>query len=124
MAKRYPIALKRVYEPAEPDDGIRILVERLWPRGLSKEKAKVDHWLKDLAPSAELRKWFQHDVEKWEEFKSKYFEELSNQVDGLEGLLDLIKSHKVTLVFASKEERFNNSNALVEFIENFMRNSD
>ena len=75
------IKLKRVYEAAEEEDGYRVLVERLWPRGISKEKARLDEWMKEIAPSPELRKWYVHDVEKWLDFKRKYIEELSLKSD-------------------------------------------
>ena len=110
------IKLKRVYEEPSEDDGIRILVERLWPRGLSKEKAKVDLWLKDAAPSTELRKWFNHDPQKWEEFKNLYHSELDKNPEVLKPILDLRDKQILTFVFASKEERFNNARALLEYI--------
>ncbi|MCL4339139.1 DUF488 family protein [Patescibacteria group bacterium] len=111
------ISLKRVYEKAEKDDGKRILVDRLWPRGLTKEKAKIDLWLKDIAPSDNLRKWFNHDKEKWEEFKKRYFTELKAKKDIVGLLKSEIKKGKATLVFSAKEERCNNAAALREYIE-------
>jgi len=113
------IKLKRVYDKPETSDGVRILVERLWPRGLSKEKAKVDIWLKDIAPSTELRKWFGHDPEKWGQFKKLYYEELQNNMQILKEALDQNKE-TVTFVYASKEEQFNNSVALKEYVEQFL----
>ena len=113
------IKLKRVYEEPENSDGIRVLVERLWPRGLSKEKAKVDIWLKDAAPSTELRKWFNHDHSKWEEFKKRYYFDLDNNPEALKPIYDLPKSANITFVFASKEEQFNNAVALREYISNY-----
>lgn len=110
------IKLKRVYEKPSETDGIRILVERLWPRGLSKEKANVDIWLKDAAPSTELRKWFNHDFQKWEEFKKRYYTELKRNPDILKPILQLVDKENITFVFASKEEEFNNSAALIEYI--------
>jgi len=112
-----PIKLKRVYEEPEESDGKRVLVERLWPRGLSKEKARVDLWLKDAAPSTELRKWFDHDPSKWEEFKTRYFTELDANPQALESILKIISEGTVTFVFASKEETYNNSAALREYSE-------
>lgn len=109
------IKLKRVYEDPEDSDGIRVLVERLWPRGLSKERAKVDIWLKDAAPSKELRKWFDHDPSKWEEFKKRYYLELDNNPEALKQIDDLTNSN-VTFVFASKEEHFNSAIALKDYI--------
>ena len=108
------IKVKRVYDPLEKDDGIRILVDRLWPRGVKKDQ--VDVWLKDIAPSDELRKWYNHDPNKWEEFKRKYFEELSRNPK-VEILLQLIKKgNNVTLLYASKSP-YNNAVALKEYLE-------
>ncbi len=112
-----PIKLKRVYESPEASDGERVLVERLWPRGLSKEIARVDIWLKDAAPSSELRKWFNHDPSKWEEFKNRYFIELDSNTEVLEPILKIPRSVTITFVFASREERYNNSAALREYLE-------
>ncbi|MEK6224278.1 MAG: DUF488 domain-containing protein [Thermodesulfobacteriales bacterium] len=111
------IKLKRIYEEPETSDGIRILVERLWPRGLSKEKAKVDIWLKDAAPSTELRKWFSHDPEKWEEFKQRYYNELLQKERLLKDTVKVKLKEKITFVYASKEEEFNNAVALKEYVE-------
>ena len=112
-----PIFLKRVYEKPSRVDGVRVLVERLWPRGLSKDKAQIDLWLKEAAPSTDLRKWFDHDPIKWEEFKTRYFAELEAQVTSLNDIVERVKKGDVTFVFASKEEQFNNAVALKEFIE-------
>ena len=108
---------KRVYEIANADDGIRILVDRLWPRGLSKEKLDIDYWAKDVAPSHELRKWYQHDHDKWLEFKQRYFEELNNNDIAVNALKDQIKALNVTFLYASKEQVFNNAHALIEYLE-------
>ena len=115
------IKLKRVYEKPENDDGIRILVERLWPRGLSKEKARVDIWLKNAAPSSELRKWFAHDPAKWEEFKKRYYAELKKNPAALDPISNLPKKGNITFVFASKEEEFNNAVALKEYVEKLFK---
>ena len=112
-----PILLKRIYEAPLKQDGFRVLVERLWPRGLSKEKARVDLWLKEAAPSAELRKWFNHDRSKWEEFKTRYFAELDERKEVWEEISKMGRAEKVTFVFASKEERLNNAVALREYLE-------
>ena len=112
-----PIKLKRVYEEPESSDGTRVLVERLWPRGLSKEKARVDLWLKDAAPSTELRKWFNHDPSRWDEFKKRYFKELDSNPQALEPIFKIISGGTLTFVFASKEKTYNNSAALREYIE-------
>ena len=112
-----PIKLKRVYEEPNISDGKRVLVERLWPRGLSKDKAQVDLWLKEAAPTTELRKWFSHDPAKWDEFKTRYFKELGGNPEALETIIDILKNETITFVFASKEETYNNSAALKEYIE-------
>ncbi len=109
------LKIKRVYENPAKTDGLRVLVDRLWPRGKKKEEAGVDLWLKDIAPSNELRKWYGHDPDKWPEFKRRYFKELN----GKGGLVDEIAKRKgtVTLLFSSKEEKLNNAVALREYIE-------
>lgn len=112
-----PIRLKRVYEPASPDDGCRILVERLWPRGLSKREARVDWWARDCAPSAELRRWFAHDAGKWKEFCRRYHAELRANPEALAPLLERVRAGTVTFVFASRETRHNNAVALKAWIE-------
>ena len=111
------ISLKRVYEKPASEDGKRILVERLWPRGLKKEKAKIDEWLRDVAPSTELRKWYSHDPAKWTDFKKRYWKELEAKKDVVLRLAKESKENKVTFVFGSKEEKLNNANALKEYIE-------
>ena len=110
------IRVKRVYEAPSPDDGTRVLVDRLWPRGLAKDKARVDLWLKEAAPSTELRKWFNHEPEKWAEFRQRYRQELALQPAALERLGQLIDDGPVTLLFGAKEERFNDAVALREFM--------
>ena len=101
------IKIKRVYEKYSNQDGYRVLVDRLWPRGVSKEKAGIDLWLKEIAPSKELRKWFNHEQEKWGDFKNKYFEELSrNDVHVME-LIEKANNKKLTLLYSSKEKEFN-----------------
>lgn len=115
------VSLKRAYEKPSASDGYRILVERLWPRGVSKSAAKIDLWAKDVAPSTELRRWFDHDHEKWAEFKRRYFKELRGQKEALEPVLDRVRRGDVTFVFGSKEERFNNAAALREFVKRRVR---
>ena len=108
------IKVKRVYDPIEKDDGVRILVDRLWPRGIKKDK--IDIWLKDIAPSNELRKWYNPDPNKWEEFKRRYFDELDKN-SKINELLQLIrKNENITLLYASKS-LYNNAVALKEYIE-------
>lgn len=111
------IQLKRAYEAPSPEDGTRVLVERLWPRGLTKERAAIDLWLKDIAPSPELRKWYSHDVEKWEEFRRRYLAELEGAGEALDPLRELINKGKVTFVYAAKDEEHNSARVLKEFLE-------
>lgn len=111
------IRLKRVYDDPAKGDGLRILVERLWPRGVSKEKAAVDLWLKDVAPSTELRKWFGHDPEKWKEFRKRYRSELGEQGDLLVLLKHRTSEGPVTFVYAAHDERHNSAAVLKEFLE-------
>src|SRR5580765_7401190 len=101
------IKIKRVYETPDKEDGIRILVDRLWPRGLTKEKAGVDLWLKEIAPSTELRKWFDHDPDKWEEFRKRYEQELKKNKEQVLLLQDQVKRGVVTLVYGAKDEAHN-----------------
>lgn len=107
---------KRVYEAASKDDGYRVLVDRLWPRGLTKTKAHVDLWLKEVSPSAELRKWFKHDPEKWPEFQKRYRTELGKEA--LASLRKLERVHKkVTLLYGAKSEERNQAVALLKILE-------
>jgi len=114
------IAIKRVYQPASRGDGVRILVDRLWPRGLTKEAAGVDEWLRDLAPSNELRRWYHAQPEHWDAFRRKYLRELAGPSahDALHQLYDVARKKKrVTLLFASKNETRNNAAVLKELLE-------
>ncbi len=111
------LQIKRIYDAVSDEDGFRILVDRLWPRGMSKERAKIDLWTKDVAPSAELRKWFDHDPEKWSEFKKKYHKELDGKESFISMVLKKMSSGNVTLLFAAKDEKFNNAVELKEYIE-------
>ena len=99
------------------DDGLRVLVDRLWPRGISKERARIDLWLKELAPSNELRRWYGHQPERWEGFKERYFRELNGVPEAVERLRSLVAEGPVTFVFSSKEERLNNAEALKIYLE-------
>ena len=112
-----PILLKRIYLKPTKQDGFRVLVERLWPRGVTKKEAIIDLWLKATAPSSELRTWFGHDSSKWEEFKKRYFAELDQQREVLLPIVTRAQKEIVTFVFASREERFNNTVALKEYLE-------
>jgi uncharacterized protein YeaO (DUF488 family) len=111
------VSLKRAYETPESSDGCRILVERLWPRGELKQKAKIDLWAKDAGPSTELRRWFNHDPDRWVEFKQRYFKELEAREAALGAVVERVKAGPATFVFASREPRFNNAFALKEYAE-------
>lgn len=113
------IKVRRIYENLGKNDGFRILVDRLWPRGISKEKANIDLWLKEIAPSEELRKWFAHDFNKWEEFKNRYREELILKKELLSQIEKLEKEKKIiTFLYGAKNEKYNNATALLEIIYN------
>jgi uncharacterized protein YeaO (DUF488 family) len=114
------IFIKRIYEAQSAQDGARVLVDRLWPRGLKKEDAALDDWIKDIAPSNELRKWFNHEEKKWSEFKERYFKELNEKGTALQRFKKLIGSGRVTLLYSSKEEKLNNAVALKEYLEREM----
>lgn len=103
------IKIKRIYEAPSKDDGFRVLVDRLWPRGVSKEKAKIDLWLKDIAPSDTLRKWFGHKEERWGEFKNRYLKELKDKKELVEQIKVMNKKDTVTLLYAAKDEARNNA---------------
>ncbi len=111
------IRIKRVYDEPDKTDGRRVLVDRLWPRGLSKEKARVDIWMKEIAPSTALRRWYGHDPNKWPEFKAKYAAELDANHNKVKGLLAEVQGKTVTLLYSSKERRLNNAVALKEYME-------
>jgi uncharacterized protein YeaO (DUF488 family) len=117
MPKKATIRLKRVYEESSGDHGTRILVERLWPRGVSKEKAAIDLWLKEVAPSAEHRKWYGHDLDKWEEFRRRYRAELDAKREVLDDLDRRLKEVPVTFVFAARDEEHNSALVLKEYLE-------
>lgn len=108
---------KRIYSSPDKTDGCRILIDRLWPRGISKQNAKIDHWLKDIAPSQELRKWFGHDPKKWEEFKKRYHKELLKNPDAVQWLKDKVVKEKVSLLFAASDEKYNNAVALKSLLK-------
>lgn len=110
------IQIKRIYEKPNLEDGFRILVDRLWPRGLTKEKAAVDLWLKEIAPSTELRKWFGHDPEKWKEFQKKYLKELKENKEAVAVLKEHLTKEPVTLLYGAKDEGHNEALVLKGFI--------
>jgi uncharacterized protein YeaO (DUF488 family) len=110
------IRLKRAYEPAEPGDGYRVLVDRLWPRGVSRDDARLDGWARELAPSTELRRWFGHDPERFEEFARRYREELAEHADELDELRARAKSGPLTLVFGARDTEHNAAVVLAEVL--------
>jgi uncharacterized protein YeaO (DUF488 family) len=120
------IKVERIYDNPKGDNknnSFRILVDRLWPRGLSKDKVKIDLWQKDIAPSNSLRKWFSHDEKKWDQFKIKYFKELDKNNDSVNTIIEKAKEQgSVTLLYGTKENRFNNAVALKEYLENKSKN--
>ena len=118
------ILIKRVYEPASDSDGTRILVDRLWPRGISKEKARINHWIKELAPSNELRKWYGHDPDNWDEFKQLYFNELDANPERIQELFQLTQNSNVTFLFSSREPALNNAYALREYLLSYAAGKD
>lgn len=111
------IKLKRVYEKAEVGDGYRVLVDRLWPRGISKERAALDLWLKEIAPSTELRQWFAHDPEKWVSFQKKYRAEIMANKEAFDRLKEIVKKHKdVTILYGAKDEVHNEAQVIKELL--------
>ena len=117
--RKIHVKIKRVYEEPEKSDGKRILVERLWPRGFTKEKAGIDLWLKEIAPTTELRKWFNHEPSKWQEFQKRYQQELENNEEQVSKLSDQLKSGAVTLIYSAKDEQHNAAIVLKEWLSRF-----
>lgn len=111
------LRIKRVYEDPAGDDGLRILVDGLWPRGLSREKAALDHWFREIAPSAELRRWFAHRPERWTEFRRRYFEEIKHNPEQVAALRKAIGRRKATLLYAARDDEYNNARALREYLQ-------
>ncbi len=118
------IRIKRIYEQPGPDDGARILVDRLWPRGLSREAAKVDHWARTVSPSDALRKWYGHDPDKWPEFRKRYAGELEVQGEEVALLIEKIKAGPVTFLYGSVERKRNNALALKLYLEKWVKKRD
>ncbi|MCB0454374.1 MAG: DUF488 domain-containing protein [Aequorivita sp.] len=112
------IKIKRIYEDASKNDGFRILVDRIWPRGVSKKDAKLDEWMKEIAPSTELRKWFDHKEDRFAEFEKKYYKELENCPELIEELLKKAQEKRLTLLYGAKDETHNQAAVLKDFIEN------
>jgi len=108
------IRIKRAYTKPARSDGYRVLVDRIWPRGVSKDEAQLDDWMKDVAPSSKLRKWFNHDPDRWDEFKHRYFDELEDKSEKLHVLRNKAKTGRITLVYSAKDEEHNNAVALKE----------
>lgn len=116
------VKIKRVYEQIDTGDGLRVLVDRLWPRGLGKEQAKIDLWVKDVAPANDLRKWFAHKAQRWPEFKKRYLQELKDKKNVLEGLKKLEEKHgRITLLFGAKSNKQNNAVVLREALVKMKR---
>ena len=111
------LQIKRIYERPCPDDGIRILVDRLWPRGIKKVNAHLDYWFKDIAPSAELRIWFAHKAENFEEFSKRYTNELKNKENAVNKIKDMLKKENVALIYAAKDSKINHAIVLKKFME-------
>lgn len=115
-----PIHLKRAYDEPEESDGYRVLVDRIWPRGVSKEQLQLDAWMKEVAPSDDLRKWFDHDPEKFEEFRERYQAELRDQQDKVERLKKLADEQDITLVYGAKDRKHNQAIVLKDYLEKNM----
>jgi uncharacterized protein YeaO (DUF488 family) len=113
---RFMVHLKRAYEKPEPADGVRYLVDRIWPRGIAKAALQIDGWLKDVAPSSSLRSWFRHDASKWDEFRRRYFSELDEKPDSWALLAEASKRGTVTLVYSAHDTEHNNAVALAEYL--------
>ncbi len=111
------LKIKRVYDGIDANDGQRILIDRLWPRGLSKEKARIDLWMRELTPSSDLRKWFSHRPERWTEFRQRYFDELKGKKDLVKQLKEVAQNNTVTLLYASKDKERNNAQVLFDFLK-------
>jgi uncharacterized protein YeaO (DUF488 family) len=110
------IQIKRAYDDPDPSDGYRVLVDRIWPRGRSKEALRIDQWARDLAPSNELRKWFGHDPQKWDEFRRRYFQELDGRKDDLSSLYKQAAAGRLTLVYGARDEQHSNAAALRQYL--------
>lgn len=116
------IHVKRAYDAPAKRDGCRILVDRMWPWGISKKELQIDEWIKDLAPTTELRQWFGHDPEKWAEFKRRYFRELAEHSGEMAKLLNKARAEQITLVFSAKDQKCNNAVALKQYLERHVDN--
>jgi uncharacterized protein YeaO (DUF488 family) len=115
------LKLKRAYEPESRSDGTRVLVERLWPRGLSKAQLRIDSWLKEVGPSTELRRWFSHDPDKWATFRTRYFRELDSRPEAWRPIVSAARRGTVTLVYSSRDTEHNNAVALKDYLQSKIR---
>lgn len=115
------LRIKRAYRAARISDGARILVDRVWPRGMTRERLRIAEWLKDIAPTDDLRRWFNHDPAKWDDFRAAYFRELEGKQQEVSQILDLLEDGPVTLIYGAKDETLNNAAALKEYLENTLR---
>jgi uncharacterized protein YeaO (DUF488 family) len=119
--KASTVRIKRIYEPYHPEDGTRVFIDRLWARGLTKDMAHVELWLKDSAPSTELRKWFNHEPDKWNEFRKRYVAELKNNSNAINTLLKIAKEGEVTLVYGAKDEEYNDAVVSQNYINQMLK---
>jgi uncharacterized protein YeaO (DUF488 family) len=110
------VEIKRIYDPAEPADGYRVLIDHIWPRGVTKDRARLDEWLRELAPSDELRQWFDHVPERFDEFRNRYRHELEGHADTIETLCERAKKGRVTIVYAARDREHNNAAVLAELL--------
>ena len=117
------IKTKRTYDKPQAEDGFRILVDRIWPRGLKKTDVRMDLWQKDIAPISLLRKWFKHDESKWNEFKNRYYQELQNKGESIRLLLEKAEKDTITLLYSLKEDKYNNAIALKEYLETKLKHN-
>jgi uncharacterized protein YeaO (DUF488 family) len=117
MSKSLHLRVKRIYEPPSNEDGLRILVDKLWPRGLKKETCKLDNWLKEVAPSDKLRRWFGHDPVRWDEFQQRYFEELDERPNVWQAVKELAREKTITLLYAAHDPQHNNAVALKNYLQ-------
>jgi uncharacterized protein YeaO (DUF488 family) len=115
------IKVRRVYKPRAPDDGARFLVDRLWPRGLKKEGLRIEAWLKDVAPSDSLRRWFGHEPKKWKEFQRRYFAELDDRCDAWQPILEAARKGDITLLYSARDPKHNNAVALQDYLTTKLR---
>jgi len=124
MAKPLRLRIKRIYEPPSPQDGLRYLVDRLWPRGLKTEACELDGWLKEVAPSDKLRRWFGHDPARSEEFQRRYFEELDERPDACKAITEQARNKTVTLLYAARDSEHNHALALMTYLQRSLQSKE